>query len=198
MRRKLFALPHLALLALLGLAGSAQALPSVPLPATPALPTLFAIPGDEEEEDWETEAGEEEELEAEECEEDEAGECEEEGNAEEGAAAPPECLLSSADATVFAASSQDRIRLQVRYATASPTPVSIAYGLHGPKGALFLGSVKKHFGKKGVLRVNRSLSETQMVKVVAARAFTVRIRALRAPGWCQSIFDRHLTLRRPA
>jgi hypothetical protein len=191
MPRKPLAVLVLISIALLGTAGPARGL-SVPAPTAPALPPLLAAPAGEEEEAWEAEASEEEEAETEECEGDETDECEVEASGQ----APPECLLSSADAAIFAAANRDRIRLQIRYASLAPTPVTVAYGLHGSKGALFLGSVKKHFGKRGVLRLNRSLTEAQMAKVMAARDFTVRIRALKAPGWCQPVFDRHLTLRR--
>lgn len=180
----------LLLIALLGFAGPAQAL-TVPGPSSP-LPALLAAPAVEEDEGDEAEVSEDEEFEADECEGDEAEECEEVVEA----AAPPECLLSSADATVSVFGRRDRIRLLIRYATASPTVVTVAYGLHGAKGSLFLDSTKKHFGKSGVLHIDRRLTEAQMAKAVAARDFTVRIRALQAPGWCQSYFDRHLTLRR--
>ena len=43
-------------------------------------------------------------------------ECEEEGDPE----APPECLLSSAEATVFASANRDKVRLQVRYTDLLP------------------------------------------------------------------------------
>lgn len=181
----------LALIALLGFTGSAQALPDTGS-SLPPLPALLAAPDDEEEEEGEAGASEDEVVEAEECEAEEEGECEEEELLE----APPECLLSSVDATVFASGNRDRLRLLIRYTSVSPTAVTVAYGLHGAKGSLFLGASKKNFGKKGVLRLNRSLTEAQMAKVLAAKDFTVRIRALKAPGWCQSIFDRRLTLRR--
>ncbi len=174
-------------IALLCLTASAQALA---LPGDP-LPSVLAAPADEEEE-GEAAASEEEEIEAEECEEEEEGECDE----EDGVEAPAECLLSTAEPTIFASGNRDKVRLQIRYTTASPTAVAIDYGLHGSKGSLFLGSEKKRFGKKGVLRLNRSLTEPQMEKVMAAKDFSVRLRVPAAPRWCQSYFDRHLDVRR--
>ena len=88
------------------------------------------------------------------------------------------------------------VRLQVRYTTSSPTTVAVAYGLHGGKGSLYLGDDKKHFGKRGVLRLSRHLSDAQMAKVMAAKGFTVRLRAPAAPGYCQEFFDYQLDLRR--
>jgi hypothetical protein len=183
----------LALIAILSLAKSAQAL-SLP-PASGVDPVFLLAPAAneaEDEEEDEAEASEDEGLEAEECEAGEEEECEDESGAE----APAECLLSGAQAKIFASGNRDRVRLQIRYTTTSPTAVAVDYGLHGAKGSLYLGSEKKHFGKKGVLRLNRDLTEAQMAKVMAAKDFTVRIRALTAPRYCQPFFDRHLTVRR--
>ena len=174
----------LAIVAILGLARSAQALP-LPI-GDPA--TAVAAPADEEDEE-EAEASEGEEFE--ECE--DAEECEEDPHNPE---APAECLLSSAQATVFAAANHDRVRLQVRYTTTTPTPVALAYGLHGSKGALYLGGEKKKLSGRGVLRLDTDLTEAQMAKVLAAKNFTVRLRLPAAPHYCQSLFDRQLDVRR--
>jgi hypothetical protein len=190
-------LPLLALatIVLLGLTGPAQAL-ALPTVDGPTLPRLFSAPAAEEDEgEAATSEGEEVEGEGEWCEALEAEEECEEAEGESSSMTPPECVLSSAEATVFAAANQDRVRLQVRYRIAVPTTVTIAYGLHGAKGSLFLGSEKKRFGKKGVLRLNRNLTEAQMAKVVAAKDFTVRLRPTGAPGWCQPFFERQLDLR---
>jgi hypothetical protein len=177
-------LATLTLIALLSLAKSAQAL-TVP----PDIPPVPAAPAADEEEEGKAEASEGEEVE---CEEEEEGECEE----DEGVEAPPECLLNSLQATVSASGNRDKVRLQLRYTTTSPTAVAVDYGLHGAKGSLYLGAEKKRFGKKGVLRLSRSLTEAQMAKVMAAKDFTVRIRVPAAPRWCHSYFDRHLDVRR--
>jgi hypothetical protein len=177
----------LALVAILGLARSAQALGP---PATvPATAVAAPVAGDEDE--VEEEAGEDEDGDFLEC--DDAEECEEdEGNPE----APPECLLNRAEATVFAAANRDRVRLQLRYTTTSPTSVTFDYGLHGSRGSLFLGSQRKQLGSSGVLRLETSLNEEQMKKVLAARAFVVRLRVPAAPRYYQSLFERQLDLRR--
>lgn len=184
MPRKLLVLP---LLALLCFAAPAQALS--PSPPDLHLP-LFDLA--EEEVELEAEVSEDEEIEIEECL-DEEEEC---GEEEAGTEVPPECVLTSAEPVVLAAANRDLVRLQVRYTTASPTQVALAYGLHGGKGALYLGEEKKRFGKRGVLRLKEELSEAQMEKVMAARSFTVRLRVLDAPRHCQPFFDRQLDLRR--
>jgi hypothetical protein len=179
----------LTLIVVLGIAKSAQAL-TVPPNGTPG---TVAAPGYDESEDEEAEASEREDFEDEECEEDEE-ECEEEvGDATE---APAECLVSRAEATVTATANKDKVRLQVRYETSSPTGVAVEYGLHGSKGSLYLGGERKQFAGHGVLRLTRTLTETQMAKVMAAKGFTVRLRVPAAPGYCKAFFDRQLDDRR--
>lgn len=185
----------LALITLFAFAASAPALTHSPAGAPPpAVTAVVAAEEVEEEEDGlETPASDDLELEVEECEVNEEDECVE---PEADGEAPLECLLSSAEPVIFVSANADRVRLQVRYTSTAPTRVAIAYGLHGSKGSLYLGEEKKRFGKKGVLRLNRGLTEAQMAKVMAAKDFTVRIRILEAPGYCQDYFDRHLTVRR--
>lgn len=180
-------LATLALIAILGFARSAQA-----LTVASGGETVAAVAPFGEEADDEAETSEDEEFETEECEAGEEEECEEEDDAE----VPEECLLDSAKATVFASPGQDKVRLQVRYTTSSPTAVAVDYGLHGAKGSLYLGGEKKHFASEGVLRLTKSLSANQMSKVMAARDFTVRLRPPGAPHYCQPFFDRQLDLRR--
>ncbi len=178
-------LATLTLIAVLAMAKSAQAL-TVAAPAGKlAVPALPAPEADEGE-------GEEGESGSEECEEGEEEECEEGGGSE----APSECLLSSAEATIFATANRDRLRLQVRYSTTTPSSVAVEYGLHGGKGALFLGDKRERFAKQGVLRLVRHLTDSQMAKVVAAKDFIVRLHVLAAPSYCHPFFDRQLTVRR--
>lgn len=181
----------IAVIAILGIARTAQAatVPQLGLP-TPAL----AAPADEEDE--EAEASEDDEFEFELCEdEDESDFCEAEEDDSERLEAPPECLLTRAEASVSAAPNRDRLRLQVRYETSSPTAVTVDYGLHGSKGSLYLGSERKQFGRRGVLRLSETLSEAKMEKAMAAKNFTVRLRVPAAPRYCQSLFDRQLDVR---
>lgn len=181
----------IALVAVLGLARSAQAV-TLPVSGLPA-PVLTAAADEEGAE--EAEASEDEGFEFEICEDEEESEyCEAEED-DAGPEAPPECLLSSAEATISAASNRDQVRLQIRYQTTSPTLVAVDYGLHGGRGSLYLGGEKKRFGKAGVLRLSDDLSEAQMAKVMAAKGFTVRMRVPAAPRYCQSLFDRQLDVR---
>jgi len=179
----------LTLIVVLGLARSAQAL-TVP-PSTSAAIGIVP-PADEDDED-EAEASEDEGFDEEECEDsDEEEECEAD---ESTAAAPRECLLTSSETTVAASPNKDRVRLQLRYTTSEPTEVSVAYGLHGGKGSLFLGSEKRRFARQGVLRLTKTLTEAQMQKAMAAKGFTVRLRVPEAPGYCQAFFDYQLDIR---
>ena len=181
----------LTLIAVLGIAKSAQAL-TVPSTGFPGpIAALAASPADEESEAEEAEIFEDEGS-GEECEEDEE-ECEEEDGA--SADAPADCLLSSAEATISANANKDRVRLQVRYTTSSPTDVTVEYGLHGSKGSLFLGGEKKRFARQGVLRLTKTLTEAQMAKAMAAKVFTVRFRVPATPGYCKAFFDYQLDSR---
>lgn len=178
----------LSLVAVLGLAKSAQAMT---LPGTSAATTLLTpAPAAEESED-EAEASEDEGFEDEECEEDEE-ECEEDFGPGE---APQECLLTSAQTTATAAANKDKVQLRIRYTTSTPTAVTVEYGLHGGKGSLYLGSEKKHFGRRGVLRLTKVLTESQMTKAMAAKGFTVQLRVPAAPNYCKSFFDYQLDVR---
>jgi hypothetical protein len=182
-------LATLMLIGILAIAKSAQAFTVVD-PGAPGPTVAAALPFTPELE----EEDEEEEFEAEECEE----EAEEECGEEAGLEAPPECLISSAQATVFASSGQDKLRLVLRYTAASPTAAVIGFGLHGSKGSLFLGESKKQLSKAGVIRETEVLGEPQMAKVIAAKDFTVQLYAVQAPHFCRHYFDRHLTVRHAA
>lgn len=179
----------LALILGLGLAKSAQAFT---FPATPgAIPSaLLPDPEEAEEESEEDEGWEYEECEAEE----EEVVCEEEELEEE--ATPPECLLSSAVATVSASPARDRVRLSVRYTARAPATVTVGVRLRGGKGALKLSVDQKRFKRAGVFRQTERLSEAQMKKVVAAKDFTVELAAVNTPRYCHRYFDRHLTVKR--
>jgi hypothetical protein len=181
----------LTVVAVLGLAKSAQAL-TVPAAGAPGILTAPAPSWDDESED-EAETSEDEGFEDENCGVEEGEECEDEAGPGE---APEECLLTRAEATVLATGNKDEVRLQVRYSTSAPTAVAVDYGLHGGKGSLYLGGERKHFAREGVLRLTNTLTEAQMVKAMAARAFTVRLRVPAAPGYCQSFFDYQLDVRR--
>jgi hypothetical protein len=181
----------LTLIAILGLAKSAQAL-TVPAAGAAGIVAAPAAPVDDESEE-EAEASEGEGFEDENCGVEEDEECEDESG---GPEAPQECLLTSAEATVAVAPNHDRVRLQVRYTTSTPTAASVGYGLHGSKGSLYLGGEKRHLAKQGVLRLSKTLTETQMAKTMAAKGFTVRLRVPAAPGYCQAFFDYQLDVRR--
>jgi hypothetical protein len=181
----------LTLIVVLGIARSAQAL-TVPPTGVPGIVAAPAPSADEEDEE-EAEASEDEGFEDENCGVEEDEECEDESG---GPEAPRECLLTSAQATVTVAASHNKVRLQVRYATSTPTAASVDYGVHGSKGSLYLGGEKKHLAGNGVLRLARTLTETQMAKVMAAKGFTVRLHVPAAPGYCQAFFDYQLDVRR--
>lgn len=146
---------------------------------------------DEGEEEFEWEAEEECEVFGEGEEEEEF--CEEvEG--EDGT--PPECLLSSAEATVSALPGRDTLRLAVEYTARTPAAIKVEYWLRGGKGPLRLGEERKRFNRQGTFRSSERLTDPQMAKVVAARNFTVELQAVNTPGYCHRYFDQKLTVKR--
>jgi len=173
-----------------GVAKSAQA---VTLPgASGAIPSIFIPDPEEEAEEEEDEASWEDE-ECEVSEDEEEVECEEEELEE---ATPPECLLSSAVATVSASPARDTVRLSIRYTARSSAAVKVGFRLRGNRGALRLGAGQERFKRAGVFRQTERLSAAQMKKVIAAKDFTVELAALNTPRYCHRYFDRHLTVKR--
>jgi hypothetical protein len=183
-----------ALIAALGIARSAQALT---VPAGGGTAIAAAAPPSPESASEAEEEGEEGE---------EAGECEEEAGVEDveeveecesesASAAPEQCLLSTATATVSASSPANKVRLAIHYTGVSPATVAIAYFLRGSKGPLTMAGDKKHFGTNGVFHDTESLGRVQMEKVMAAKRFTVQLRPVDAPGYCHRFLESHLTAR---
>jgi hypothetical protein len=186
----------LATLVLVFALAQAKSAHALTLPA-PANSLLAAFDEEIEDEEAEDEGDDDWEYE-EECEvvgegEEEEEICEEvEG--EDGT--PPECLLSSAEATVSAVPARDTLRLSVRYTARSPAAVKVEYWLRGSKGSLQLGEDRKRFNRQGTFRSAERLSDPQMTKVVAARNFTVELQAVNTPGYCHRYFDQKLTMKR--
>jgi hypothetical protein len=125
----------------------------------------------------------------------EVAECEEE-EAEDSRVPPEECLLRTARARLFTYSSQNRVRLVIRYTAFAPADVYVDYKLSGGKGSLKLGTAHQRFAKSGLLRVNERLTDGEMDKVRAAKRFTVLMTVPEAPRFCRRYDTRHLTIRR--
>lgn len=137
----------------------------------------------------------------EECEMDEEGfvyceGLEEEEEADEGPHPPEECLLRTARARAYTYSSGEKLRLVIRYTTATPADVSIEYRLKGGRGSLNLGKVNRHLGKKGLFQVTENLGEAGMKVAQAARNFFVEIDVRGAPSYCNRYYTRHLTVQK--
>jgi hypothetical protein len=152
---------------------------------TPARRTFSVLSAEEECEVLEDEEGLEEED----------PDCEE-GDGGTGRVPPEECLMRTARARLFTYSSQNRIRLVIRYTAFAPADVYVDYKLSGGKGSLKLGTAHQHFAKSGLLRVNQHLSDGEMDKVRAAKRFTVLMNVPQAPRYCRRYDTRHLTIRR--
>jgi hypothetical protein len=134
------------------------------------------------------EEGEEEESEGEEeAEEDE----EEEFEAGHWVPLPAECILHSAEPSVAVQLNHGDVRLTLRYTAEESTPADVDLWLKGGKGSLQLGSVSRHLGEHGVIRLTSHPDEREMAKVRAARAFLVNLDLPGIPSHC----NRYLTLR---
>lgn len=181
------------LLVLLAAASPAQAasLPSAPL-------TLLA---EEEVEELEEETGEEPELE----EEGESGEpgpaegeedCEwfveegencaeatEKGEAEELAEAE-ECVIENAAATVAVNPGNSTVRLTIRYKAYKPSAVAVDSRLRGTRGGLHLGASRARFRQAGAFHDSFRLNRKEMARALAAREFSIDLRAVNAPASC--------------
>jgi hypothetical protein len=158
-------------------------------------PTGVVLPeGDDESEEVEDEEGWEYDEECEFVDEAEEEELCEEAEGEDGT--PPECLLSSAEATVAAIPARDTLRLSVRYTARTPAAVKVTLELRGGKGQLSLGQDLGRFNRKGTFRQSERLSDAQMQKVLAARSFTVELGAINTPRYCHRYFDQKLTVKR--
>jgi hypothetical protein len=142
-------------------------------------PPLAELPGVELEE-----AGEDE-LE-EECEEVEEGleECEEVDEGEVSSSRPPQkCLLRSASARIVAYAEKNQLRLTIGYTTYEPADAAITLR----KGSLRLGSVQRHLGRSGVVRLAKSLSPSQTAKLDAGDRISVQLRIVGAPKNCKRV-----------
>lgn len=180
----------IVLLAAFGVARSAQAAG----PANAPNPSASILPPFEEGEECEAAEPECTEEETEECEAGGEEECEE-AEAEE-AEAPPECLLTTARARLSISDSQQRLRLQLRYALTAP--VDVAIGLHssGGKGSLTLPASKHHLSHSGTFRESFALSEAETERAIDAKQFTLRLHVLDVPSSCHRYDFHHLSVKR--
>jgi hypothetical protein len=174
---QILAIP-LLLTALLLAASTAHAMP---------LGSTVAPTFDEEFEAEETEFEEAECEEAEEeFEEGELGELEVEQLCEEASGkdggqggsdsiAPEECLLRSSHAHAVADSGSDKLKLTIGYTTWEPVGATLE--IHAGSG--HVGSIHRHLGRSGVLRIVESLGDGQ-----APNRAVVRIRIPGSPSFC--------------
>lgn len=177
MRKLLPSLLVLLLLSLLTAAASAHALSLPGLPGDP----LAAI--EDETEEPETEEADEPETEDDEPEPEEG--CEDDQEDCEGLETDEECVLEEATAKVAPQPGDSTVRLTIRYQAFAPAAVAIDTRLRGSQGRLHLGSRHTHFHRAGVYRDSFALGEKQMQRALAAREFTVELKAVNTPRYCR-------------
>ena len=141
------------------------------------------------------EEGEAEEGETEETEEDE--EESEEGESGPGLpqGVPDECLEYTVAARVVSSLSRQTVRLELRYDSGESGEASLSYMLKGSKGSLKLGTAKWRLSPWGHLERTTRLGDRELVKLTAARSFTVRVDLPGTPSFCEIYGTRHLTSR---
>jgi hypothetical protein len=192
-----FVVPLILAALLLGVKSAEAAPATTPL----ALEEDFELEDEGEFVEEECEGEDEGELEEDELveAEDACEEGEDEGKkkrADGSAVAPEECLLRSAHARLVAYDSHNDVRLTVGYTTYEPATATIEFEAKGGKGSLHLGTVKRHLGRSGVIRLTKALAEPKMAKVDAAAHFSVRLHVAGAPGSCRRFETEQLNVKR--
>ena len=153
--------------------------------------------GDCEEAEFEFEEDEIGELEFEQlCEKEASGKDETKATGANSETAPEECVLRSAHARLVAYDSHNDVRLTIGYTTYEPTAATIEYSLDGHRGSLHLGTVKRHLGKSGVIRLSKALADPKMDKVEAAGRFVVRLHVAGSPDSCLRYETEQLDVKR--
>ncbi len=177
MRKLLPFLLVLLSLSLLTVASAhALSLPGLPGESPAAAEDEAEEPEGEEAEGPETEEGELDLEEA--CEAGDEDGCEElEGD--------EECVLEEATAKVAPHPGDDTVQLTVHYEAFAPAAVAIDARLHGSRGRLHLGSRHTRFRRAGVYRESFALGEKQMERALAAREFSVELKAVNTPRYCR-------------
>jgi hypothetical protein len=145
----------------------------------PGLPLNVAIQAGEEEDEGEAEGEciESEDEGVEEMDE----ECEAEAE-DAGFSPSDDCYLRTATARVVAYPDREMMRLTLGYTTYAPASATVEYGAsRDPR----LGTVHRHLGRSGVLRLSKHLTGRQMTKVERSGRFTVTVHMPEAPQACQ-------------
>ena len=213
--------PLLMLLALLGVIVISQVATAAASPTRPtstfAHPTLRDDAFEPEEDEFEggeefefeacESAAEELEFEFDEAEEEELEEFEEEefeadcGDDATGKAAskgapfvtaPTACQVRQAESTITALPASDQVRLDLRYQTYSPTPVTVGLKLKDRKGTVAIQHAAARMGSKGVLHITTKLGAAVMDRAMAASEFDVSLRAPETPSYCATALEQRL------
>jgi hypothetical protein len=83
-----------------------------------------------------------------------------------------------------------RLKLTLGYTTYEPAETKIELDHSSDR----LMSLRRHLGRSGVIRLVRTLGDTAMAKVEAARNFTVRLQIADAPTDCRRLETKQLTV----
>jgi methionine-rich copper-binding protein CopC len=106
--------------------------------------------------------------------------------------APAACQVRQAESTITTLPGSDAVRLDIRYQTWSPTPVTVGLKLKDHKGSLALEHASKRLAGKGVLHLTTKLGASAMDRAAAASEFDVSLRAPQTPAYCAGALEQQL------
>jgi hypothetical protein len=109
---------------------------------------------------------------------------------------PPQCRLRISRARIFLFSRHPRMRLVARYRSKEPADVNIDYVAVQNGHKVPLGEVVKHFGKHGLFRLRKELTESEAESLRNTDRFTVHFKIPGEPGFCARQYTKHLTVPR--
>jgi hypothetical protein len=109
---------------------------------------------------------------------------------------PSSCKLRISRARIFLFSRHPRMRLVARYRSSDPADVNIDYVAVNNGNKVPLGEVVKHFGKHGLFRLRKELTESQAESLRSTDRFIVHFKIPGEPGFCARQYTKHLTVPR--
>ena len=109
---------------------------------------------------------------------------------------PSSCKLRISRARIFLFSRHPRMRLVARYRSSDPADVNIDYVAVQNGHNVPLGEVVKHFGKHGLFRLRKELTESQAETLRSTDRFIVHFKIPGEPGFCARQYTKHLTVPR--
>jgi hypothetical protein len=109
---------------------------------------------------------------------------------------PSSCKLRISRARIFLFARHPRMRLVARYRSSEPADVNIDYVAVKNGHKVPLGEVVKHFGKHGLFRLRKELTESDAESLRSTDRFIVHFKIPGEPGFCARQYTKNLTVPR--